>query len=209
VKALSNFFIFVGLLALGCWSFLFVSARLYQAREAQRFVTERPPEPNSSEAVSRAETLEMAGRLYPSAGSAMAMLAIPRLGLSAIVVEGAGERELKLGPGHIPGTSLPGEDGNVGVAGHRDTFFRPLRLIRKDDAIRLTTHENEYQYKVVSTEIVAPDDVQVLHPTGRETLTLVTCYPFAFVGPAPKRFIVRADCANCPRPKRLQTGGGR
>ena len=85
----------------------------------------------------------------------------------------------------------------MGVAGHRDTVFRPLRLIRTDDAIILSTHERNYQYRVISTEVVSPGDVHVLYPTSHETLTLVTCYPFDFVGSAPKRFIVRADCANC------------
>jgi sortase A len=213
MKVLANVFMVVGMLALGYWSFLFVSARRYQAEETRRFVTEHVTdnraEPASLDAISQSEPSTTEAGLYPSTGSAVAMLAIPRLGLSAIVVEGAEERELKLGPGHIPGTSLPGDGGNVGLAGHRDTFFRQLRLIQKDDEIRLSTHEQEYQYKVVSTEIVGPDNVQVLHPIGHETLTLVTCYPFDFVGPAPKRFIVRADCANCPQQKPIQTGGGR
>jgi sortase A len=120
-------------------------------------------------------------------------LTIPRLGLSTIVVEGAGDRELKLAAGHIPGTSLPGQAGNVGIAAHRDTFFRPLRRIRKDDAIVLTTLNGKFGYRVVSTDIVTPDDVQVLFPAKTETLTLVTCYPFNFVGSAPQRFIVRAQ----------------
>jgi sortase A len=180
----------VGLLALGYWSFVFIGSRLYQDREMLRFVTERQvyPQPVIAGVPS-----------YPSTGSAVALLAIPRLGLSSVVVEGAEERELRLGPGHIPGTSLPGNGGNVAVAGHRDTFFRPLRLIRRDDTITVTTHDRDYQYKVVSMEIVRPDEVQVLRPVGHETLTLVTCYPFDFVGPAPKRFIVRADCAGCSR----------
>jgi sortase A len=96
-------------------------------------------------------------------------------------------------PGHIPGTPLPGQSGNVTIAGHRDTFFRPLRLIRKNDTMKLTTLRGEDQYRVVSTDIVAPDDIHVLYPTGRNTLTLVTCYPFYYVGPAPRRFIVRAE----------------
>jgi sortase A len=126
------------------------------------------------------------------------MLLIPRLGLSSIVVEGAEDAQLKLGPGHIRGTSFPGESGNIGIAAHRDTFFRPLRYVRKDDTIEVTTQTREYSYKVVSTAVVSPDEVRVLYPQGRETLTLVTCYPFNFVGAAPKRFVVQADCMNCP-----------
>ena len=87
---------------------------------------------------------------------------------------------------------MPGQPGNVGIAGHRDTFFRPLRNIQRDDIITLTTLRGEYRYRVVSTKMVSPADVAVLNPDGKEILTLVTCYPFYFVGSAPKRFIVRA-----------------
>jgi sortase A len=117
---------------------------------------------------------------------------IPRLGVSVIVAEGTSESTLRRAGGHIPGTSLPGEGGNVGIAGHRDTLFRPLRNIRQNDVILLTTLAGEYRYRVTSTEIVSPADITVLQPDGHEVLTLVTCYPFYFVGPAPDRFIVRA-----------------
>ncbi len=206
MKVWSNVFAVVSVLAFGYCCFLFLSGRLYQARETQRFVSKHRESPGAVVAAKPPKT-EVRG--YPDRGSAVALLSIPRLGLSTVVVEGAEESDLKLGPGHIPGTSLPGEGGNVGVAGHRDTFFRPLRLIRKDDAIKMTTHEREQQYKVTATKIVTPDEVQVLYPTGRETLTLVTCYPFAFVGPAPKRFIVRADCVDCAAQESIQKGGGR
>jgi len=189
LRALSSTLAVVGLLALGYWAVIYVRAHEYQAQETQRLANERHIVPHTAP--------QSKPRPYPATGSVVAMMTIPRLGLSTIVVEGAEERELKLGPGHIPATALPGEAGNVGVAGHRDTFFRPLRLIRKDDLIGVITHEKEYLYKVVSTEIVAPEDIRVLYPTGRETLTLVTCYPFDFIGSAPKRFIVRADCADC------------
>ena len=118
---------------------------------------------------------------------------IARLGVSAIVMEGTGRTTLRRAVGHIPGTALPGQQGNVGISGHRDTFFRPLRNIRRDDIITLTTLFGEYRYRVVSTKIVGPDDVAVLKPGGYEVLTLVTCYPFYFVGAAPNRFIVRAE----------------
>jgi len=115
-----------------------------------------------------------------------------------VVVEGSDERALKRGPGHIPGTSLPGEGINMAIAGHRDTSFRPLRFIRRDDTIKVIAQEHEYQYRIVSTEIVGPEDTRVLYPEAHETLTLITCYPFTFVGAAPKRFVVRAQCENCP-----------
>jgi sortase A len=128
-----------------------------------------------------------------ASGGLIGRIAIPRLGLSAIVMEGTDSAVLRRAAGHISGTALPGEPGNVGIAGHRDTLFRPLRNIRRDDIITLTTLLGEYRYRVVSTRIVSPNDVAVLNPSGAEILTLVTCYPFYFVGSAPHRFIVRAE----------------
>jgi len=200
MKRLANVFAVAGLLALGYLGVYFVKAWLYQADAARRFARERLNERRPTDKPSPFKAFTTVQRPYPSRGSAVAVLAIPRVSLSTIVLEGTDERELKLGPGHIRGTSLPGGGGNVGVAGHRDTFFRPLRLIRKDDTIQVITHEREYHYKVVSTEVVSPGDIQVLYSTQHETLTLVTCYPFEFVGPAPKRFIVRAACLDCLPP---------
>jgi sortase A len=128
-----------------------------------------------------------------AAGGLIGRIAIPRLGLSAIVMEGTDSAILRRAAGHISGTALPGEPGNVGIAAHRDTLFRPLRNIRRDDIITLTTLLGEYRYRVVSTRIVSPNDVAVLDPSRNEILTLVTCYPFYFVGSAPHRFIVRAE----------------
>ena len=118
---------------------------------------------------------------------------IERLGMSVMVAEGYDGKTLRRGAGHVPGTALPGEPGNIGITGHRDTFFRPLHNIQIDDVIALTTLWGEFHYRVVVTDIVNPEDIEVLSPTGSETLTLVTCYPFYFVGAAPNRFIVRAE----------------
>jgi sortase A len=126
-------------------------------------------------------------------GELIGRVEIPRLDLSVIVAEGVDALTLRRAAGHIPGTGLPGVPGNVGLAGHRDTFFRPLRNIRRDDIITLTTPAGQYRYRVVSTRIVKPTDVSVLEPAGGQSLTLVTCYPFYFVGAAPSRFIVRAE----------------
>jgi sortase A len=124
---------------------------------------------------------------------------IPRLGVVAMVREGADGGTLERAVGHIPGTALPGKRGNVALAGHRDTFFRPLRNIRKDDAIELETANGIYRYVVQSTSVVSPRDVSVLAAAERQqTLTLVTCYPFYYVGSAPKRFVVRAVQASSP-----------
>jgi sortase A len=118
---------------------------------------------------------------------------IPRIGVSSVVLEGDDKDTLALSVGHVPGTALPGSDGNVALAAHRDTFFRGLEHIRAGDEIRLTSLGSDRAYRVDSTRVVAPTDVYVLKETGSPILTLVTCYPFHYVGPAPKRFIVQAQ----------------
>jgi sortase A len=117
---------------------------------------------------------------------------VPRLNLSAIIKEGVDSKTLRRAVGHVPETVRPGVPGNVGLAGHRDTFFRPLQRIRKHDRIVVETLDGRFEYVVQSLEIVQPTDVHVLSPTKESVLTLVTCYPFQYVGNAPKRFIVRA-----------------
>jgi sortase A len=107
-------------------------------------------------------------------------------------MEGTDARTLRRAVGHIPGTPLPGQRGNVAITGHRDTYFRPLLKIRKDDEIMLTTLGGSYRYLVDSIKVVNPEETDVLDNSSDAILTLVTCYPFYFVGPAPKRFIVRA-----------------
>jgi LPXTG-site transpeptidase (sortase) family protein len=129
----------------------------------------------------------------PRNGSLIADLSIPKLQFSAKIIEGDNAADLKQAPGHIPHTAYPGFAGNVGIAAHRDTYFRPLQFIGPGDRISLTTLHGTYEYRVVSTTIVTPDDTRLLYPTGHDTLTLVTCYPFYYVGSAPKRFIVRAE----------------
>jgi sortase A len=144
----------------------------------------------------RHDRAETSGSRIPApaaAGGLIGRMEIPRLGLSVMVVEGVGTRNLRRAAGHIPGTALPGQPGNVGISAHRDTFFRPLRKIQKDDVIMFTTVLGDYRYRVMSTKVVKPRDVGVLHASGNEILTLVTCYPFFMVGPAPYRFIVRAE----------------
>jgi sortase A len=125
-------------------------------------------------------------------GGLIGRIEIPRLLLSVVVVEGVDKAALRHAVGHIPGTALPGEDGNVGLAGHRDTFFRPLKDLKIKDEIEVSTLKGTFTYQVVSLRIVDPENVGVLAPSGENVLTLVTCYPFYFVGPAPKRWIVRA-----------------
>ena len=130
----------------------------------------------------------------PRAGEPVGRIEIPRLHLSVMVLEGTAPEILRAAAGHIHGTALPGTTGNVGVAAHRDTFFRPLRELRRNDEILMTTSYGTFRYVVNAIEIVDPSDVQVLHRTADPQMTLVTCYPFSYIGAAPKRFIVHARC---------------
>jgi sortase A len=125
-------------------------------------------------------------------GELLGRLSVPRLRLKAIVREGAGKDTLDVALGHISGTAMPGQRGNVGVAGHRDTLFRGLSGIRKNDVIEFQTLAGTYQYQVANTEIVTPRSTNVLLPGKSPEMTLVTCYPFHYIGPAPDRFIVKA-----------------
>lgn len=133
------------------------------------------------------------GDVAPQRGDLVGRLDIPRLHLSAIVLEGDDDGTLKLGVGHVPGTALPGRPGNVALAAHRDSYFRPLKGIRRADVIEVTTPSRAYRYRVDSVRIVAPDAVEVLRDSAAPSLTLVTCYPFGWIGNAPKRFVVRAS----------------
>ena len=125
----------------------------------------------------------------------LADLEIPRIGLSVMVVEGTDEEVLLLrhGAGHLPGSGLPGETGNVVIAAHRDTFFRSLRNVQVGDTIDLTSPQGTYHYRVDWTRVVASAETKALDPTPQAALTLVTCYPFSYIGPAPDRFVVRAS----------------
>jgi sortase A len=129
----------------------------------------------------------------PSAGMLLGRLEAPSVKMSTVVLEGSDDKTLSRGAGHIEDTPFPGQAGNVGIAGHRDTVFRPLRHIQVGDPLDLTTADRQYHYRISKTLIVGPDDVYVLDPTKIPTLTLVTCYPFEFVGHAPRRFIVQAQ----------------
>jgi sortase A len=126
-------------------------------------------------------------------GDVLGRIDVPRLGLSVAVFQGTGPRILRLGAGHIESTPLPGKPGNSGIAGHRDTFFRGLKDIQKNDDVQLQTPTGLLHYKVDWVRVVGPNDTTVLDSsTPDSTLTLVTCYPFYFVGPAPRRFVVHA-----------------
>lgn len=135
-------------------------------------------------------------------GKPVGRLRIPRLELSVMVAEGADPGVLNRGAGHLPNTALPGQGGNVGIAAHRDRHFRALKDVAVGDEVVLETAVGAFRYRVEWTRIVSPDRVDVLHPTGEPTLTLVTCYPFYYVGNAPDRFVVRARRLGWDPPRR-------
>ena len=128
-------------------------------------------------------------------GDTVAKLSIPRLSAQLYIVEGDDEHELRRGPGHMPGTAMPGARGNSVIAGHRDTHFRVLKDIRKGDDIVIETTAGQFLYRVRDTSIVPPSNTAALQPSSANTLHLITCYPFYYVGSAPKRFVVEARLA--------------
>lgn len=194
----------LGLVILSWTGFVIAYGYLYQIYEGERFDrlvqldTLAPARPQLPAAPTMAAPAKMATHsVRRETGNAwadkpIARLQIPSVGISDLVLEGDDEHALMLGAGHIPGTALPGSFGNVVIAGHRDTFFRPLREIEVNDPVILKTTEGAYTYRVSEVEVVDADTVAPLEPTPNNTLTLVTCYPFNYIGHAPKRFIVRA-----------------
>jgi sortase A len=172
-----------GLLLLGYVGFTLLEARVYQVSAKRSLENEIQAEKERRQSQPKPPVRK---------GDVLGRMDIPRLGMSVAVLQGTTSRILRLGIGHIAGTPLPGEAGNIGIAGHRDTFFRGLKDIRKNDEIQLQTTSGLSRYQVDWMKVVANDDQNVLAPSTESALTLVTCYPFYFVGPAPKRFVVRA-----------------
>ena len=187
----ARIFLLTGGILLAWCGYLWTDARVYETLESERLDAvaasrslNPPPVPEAGDIKSP--------HSRPAIGSVLGRIDIPRIGVSVMVLEGDNSRIFRRAAGHVEGTAEPGEPGNAAIAAHRDTFFRPLRKIREDDIIRFTSETQSYAYRVESVKVVGPDDAQVLADSPHPTLTLITCYPFYYVGPAPKRFIVRA-----------------
>jgi len=189
LRAAYYIFLTAGILALSYAGFVVLDQYWYQEVEISKFERiNTPTEPRAIEAIPIAD------------GGVIGEIEVPRLKLKAIVVQGDSEKLLRRAVGHLSETALPGEAGNVALAGHRDGLFRPLRKVRPGDSVTLSTPDRKYQYLVEWTAVVPPTAVRVLQPTAEPTLTLVTCFPFYFVGAAPERFVVRArEIAAAPR----------
>ena len=179
---LSVLLIALGIASMGYVAYVLVSARNFQAVESAKIARAR---------MAVQPTRTFAPRVVAE-GEVIGELQLPRLEWSAIVVQGDSDDVLRRAAGHVPGTALPGQTGNVAIAGHRDTVFRALRDVRVGDTITLRTPDGNEIYRVNSTEVVPPTDMDVLQSTGKNELTLITCFPFHYIGHAPKRFIVRA-----------------
>jgi len=195
----------VGFGLLGVYGLAQLDAGVYEAVQSQRLVrilhtTPPAPEPR----------LRLAARARAEAARSglVGEIAIERLGISAIVSEGVDGRTLRRAVGHLPHTAFPGEAGNVALAGHRDSFFRELRQVRRGDLVRLTTPDGVFTYEVSWSAVVEPYQIEVVRPTGHATLTLVTCYPFDYVGRAPQRFVVRALQVEQPAGRPALAAGG-
>lgn len=178
--------------ALGYCVFVTIEARHYQAWAREQL--EKPSSylealaaPSNRKELSTHAPLPRSRRI-----AFVGRVDVPRIHLSAMIAEGATSPVLDLAVGHVPGTVLPGQAGNMVLAAHRDTFFRRLGELEPGDVVRIIVSRAEYRYRITFTDIVNPDETWVLQSTSGQALTLITCYPFHFVGAAPKRFVVRA-----------------
>ena len=176
----------IGVASLAWCVWVMGKARWFQAQQHAAFETISPsPSHADAPGTPTASALVAAGIIGE--------IEIPRLKLSAVVVEGDDEDTLNRAVGHLPDTPLPWQTGNSALAGHRDTFFRALKGVRLGDEIRLATSHGDLRYRVERTLVVQPDDLSVLEPPPEPSLTLITCFPFSYVGNAPRRFIVQAS----------------
>jgi len=173
---------YCGLASFRSWRFQKQAQAVLEDAEPQRMVSKALPDEHSGPAEETSDPgPDILGRIE-----------IPRLRISAMVADGTSPQVLDVAVGHIPGTGVPGQVGNTALAAHRDTFFRGLGAIRAGDLVHFTEPGKRYPYSVTSTSIVDPRDIWVLASGPNEELTLITCYPFHFIGAAPQRFVVHA-----------------
>ena len=150
-------------------------------------------------------SLASATRQEADSSGLVGRIEIASVKLSSIIMEGTDSVTLRRAVGHVQGTAFPGEKGNVALAAHRETHFRGLKRVREGDTIHLTTPDGHFTYVVESIDVVGPDRIDVLRPAAEPTLTLITCFPFNYVGPAPRRFVVRARLVDRPEGEPAQT----
>jgi len=201
-RRVRNLLLIIGIVCLGYFAYTWANQTVYQSYENWALDQER----------AQAKVHPAAPVPAPVDGSVIGRVSIGRLNLSAVVLQGVNEGILKEAVGHVPSTALPGQTGNFAIAAHRDTLFRALKDIKLGDYITFQSQNNQFQYQVVATKIVKPTDVSVLRPDGGglipqsdvsakpKLLTMITCYPFYYVGAAPERFIVEAKLVDGQSP---------
>jgi sortase A len=212
LRALERTLIAAGVVLLGLAGGAFLLGRFQKERDLLRFREAlAAPAPASLAEPSSVDTTRWAPERkkafeesrHAAASLPLAILRIPKIRLEVPVLEGTDELVLNRGVGLVEDTAKPDQPGNVGIAGHRDGFFRGLMDVAPGDVLELETLRGKTTYTIESIRIVTPDDVSVLDPTPNPVVTLVTCYPFYFVGNAPQRYIVRAVAG----PRRTATSG--
>ena len=179
--------LFAGALLLGYCAYVIADTYTYQRVESAKFDLPKLPMTSASP-LSEARSPEPTYAL----GEVLGQMEVPRLAMRVVVVEGDSPKLLRRAAGHIPGTAFPGESGNAALAGHRDSLFRPLRNIRLGDTVAFDFRGRRLRYEVQSSQVVSPDETGVLLSTDSKELTLITCFPFSYVGPAPNRYVLRA-----------------
>ena len=188
VRVIPRLLIWAGLVTLAYTGATVAYSLAYQRQQSRKF-------DKSVEA--RYATVEDADKSADlNEGDLVGKLEIARISLSVMILQGIEESTLTLGAGHVPGTPLPAVAGNVVIAAHRDTFFRKLKDIAAGDAIRVSIRNRTYLYIAKSTEVVDPENTHVMESGTQRELTLITCFPFYYVGAAPKRFVVHAELAS-------------
>jgi sortase A len=189
-RAIHYALLILGLSCLGVYGFTFLESAASQAYA--KWVFERTPRSPPKAAAIQGRIAPLPSRILLQPEAIIGRISIPNLKLSAMVREGADTKTLRIAVGHIPSTALPGQPGNVGVAAHRDTFFRHLGELKNGDTIGFSTVDGDFTYRVESLKIVEPENIEVLASSDEKVLTMVTCYPFHYIGNAPHRYIVRA-----------------
>jgi len=194
VKGLSWLLIVAGLVLAGFGAYDYYDSKFGQHEAGKEWAGEQAKvEPEAEQPVPSSLPSKILPYYDPyRRGQTVAKLTLPRLEASLFVIEGTEQKELKKGPGHMPGTALPGVKGNCVIAGHRDTHFRVLEGIKQGDRVELETKYGKFRYEVRSMEVVSPSNVSSLAPTDHAVLHLITCYPFDYVGHAPKRMVIEA-----------------
>lgn len=211
LRKLERLLLIVGLVVLGFYVGVRVHGIVLARSEIQRFQNQRAivRQPGAAAEVESASPdfslwsekriKDYEESLAAQFAPAVALLRIPKIHLEVPVLEGTDDLTLNRGVGLIAGTARPGEDGNIGIAGHRDGFFRGLKDVRPGDTIEITTQKETDTYLIDRIVIVEPSDVSILTPRPQPSVTLVTCYPFYFMGSAPQRYIVQGSIANPDR----------